>query len=253
MIKYHQNGLGNEYGEDHYLTNNWNPDVDYGNEYSNVYFRIDTPSYDVMHGGWYDTTNKRWGLDNRNAVGKEIDKIFTNLGWKCEERGFNGVCSTYTKGKSHLYMHPQDYSGEVLKSEIKSVAEAIEKAKTFSLRWVELYDTVYDMTDEEYETYLKGKDEEIRKALFETCVTTRKNKYFYAFDICRGLANQFRLRRVGLNDGRNFGSGQTINHIMNVIDDMGIEGLLFVKEKDGNKLVRTPNKTERRRLKICFE
>ena len=244
-IKYHQNGMGNEYGEDHTLTNNWNPDADYGNEYSNVYFRIDTPSYDVMNGGWK--------TDERDAVGKEIDEIFTSLGWKCEEPGFNGICSTYTKGKSYLYMHPQNYSGEVLKSEIKSVAEAIEKAKTFSLRWVELFDTVYDITDEEYETYLKGKDMEIRKALFETCVTTRKNKYFYAFDVSRGLANQFRLRRVGLNDGRNFGSGQTIQHIMNVIDDMGIERLLFVKEKDGNKLVRTPNKTEQKQLKICFE
>lgn len=44
-LKYHQNGIGREYGEDHTLTNNWNPDADYGNEYVNVYFRIDTPSY----------------------------------------------------------------------------------------------------------------------------------------------------------------------------------------------------------------
>lgn len=43
-IKYHQYGLGYEYGEDHALTNNWNPDEDYGNEYSNVYFNIDTPA-----------------------------------------------------------------------------------------------------------------------------------------------------------------------------------------------------------------
>ena len=149
-------------------------------------------------------------------------------------------------------MHPQDYSGEVLKNEIKSIAEAIEKAKTFSLRWVELYDTVYDITDEEYEEYLTSKEKEIRKSLFETCVTTRKTKYFYAFDVCKSLANQFRLRRIGLNDGRNYGSGQTIEHIMKVIDDMAIEKLLFVREKDGNKLVRTPNKTEQKEMKICF-
>lgn len=243
-IKYHQNGLGYKYGEDHSLTNNWNPNADYRNEYSNVYFRINTPSYDVMNGGW--------GANEREAVGKEIDKLFTSLGWRCDESGFSGVCATYTKGKSHLYMHPQDYSGEVLKNEIKSVAEAIEKAKTFSLRWVELYDTVYDITDYEYEEYLQGRDKEIRKSLFETCVTTRKSKYFYAFDVCRSLANQFRLRRVGLNDGRNDGSGQTINHIMKVIDDMAKENLLFIKEKDGYKLVRTPNKTEQKELKICF-
>lgn len=120
--------LGYEYGEDHVLTNNWNPDEDYGNEYSNVYFNIDTPAYDGMNGGWE--------ADERETIGKEIDRLFTSLGWKCNEPGFNGVCATYTKGKSHLYMHPQNYSGEVLKNEIKSVAEAIEKAETFSLRWV---------------------------------------------------------------------------------------------------------------------
>lgn len=38
-IEYHQYGLGNEYGEDHMLTNNWNPDLDYGNEYVKSVFR----------------------------------------------------------------------------------------------------------------------------------------------------------------------------------------------------------------------
>ena len=244
-IKYHQNGTGKEYGEDHTLTNNWNPDADYGNEYANVYFRIDTQSYDDMNGGWK--------ADERETVGKEINRLFTSLGWTCSISGFNGVCSTYTKGKSNLYMHPQNYSGEVLKSEIKSVAEALEKAKTFSLRWVDLYDTVYDITDDEYEEYLKGKDKELRRCLFDMCGTTRKNKYFYAFDVCRCLADRFRLRRIGLNDGRNYGSGQTIEHIMKVIDEMAKENLLFVKEKDGQKLVRTPNKTEQKQMKICFK
>ena len=94
-IKYHQYGLGYEYGEDHALTNNWNPDEDYGNEYSNVYFNIDTPAYDGMNGNWK--------VDERETIGKEIDRLFTSLGWKCNKPEFNGVCATYTKGKStHL-------------------------------------------------------------------------------------------------------------------------------------------------------
>lgn len=44
-IKYHQNGIKNEYRVDHQLTNNWNPDEDYGNEYVNVYFRMETKGY----------------------------------------------------------------------------------------------------------------------------------------------------------------------------------------------------------------
>ena len=33
-IKYHEYGKGNEYGADHTLTDNWNPDKDYKNEYN---------------------------------------------------------------------------------------------------------------------------------------------------------------------------------------------------------------------------
>ncbi|MDR1707435.1 MAG: hypothetical protein LBR46_05475 [Prevotella sp.] len=44
-IKYHQNGAGNEYGADHTLTNNWNPGVDYDNEYVNVHFRIEAKNF----------------------------------------------------------------------------------------------------------------------------------------------------------------------------------------------------------------
>ena len=30
MIKYHDNLNGQQYGNDHMLTNNWNPDAEYG-------------------------------------------------------------------------------------------------------------------------------------------------------------------------------------------------------------------------------
>lgn len=36
-IKYHEYRKGNEYGVDHTLTNNWNPDLDHGDEYVKVY------------------------------------------------------------------------------------------------------------------------------------------------------------------------------------------------------------------------
>ena len=45
MIKYHDNINGVQYGADHILTNNWNPDCDYGNEYVNIHFRIETNGY----------------------------------------------------------------------------------------------------------------------------------------------------------------------------------------------------------------
>ena len=44
MIKYHEYRTNErDYGEDHKLTNNWNPDLDYGKEYAkmnNINFKI---------------------------------------------------------------------------------------------------------------------------------------------------------------------------------------------------------------------
>ncbi|MDR1707434.1 MAG: hypothetical protein LBR46_05470 [Prevotella sp.] len=157
-----------------------------------------------------------------------------------------------SKGMQHLYLHPQDFSGEVLKNEVKQIVEALQKHNTFYLRWVDLYETVYDISDTEYEEYLVKKDEEIRKVLFEQCQTKRTNKYFYVFDVCRNLAEKVRLRRVGLNDGRNSGSGQTIEHIKEIIDKMIIEGLLVSVEINGNKCVRSLNKTEQKKLKLMI-
>ena len=69
------------------------------------------------------------------------------------------------------------------------------------------------MTDQEYEEILSAKDEDIKKSLLENSKTTRTSKYYYAFDVARSLANKFRLSRIGDNDGRNYGTGQTIKHI----------------------------------------
>lgn len=241
-IKYHQYGIGNEYGEDHTLTNNWNPDMDYGNEYANVYFRMETKGYDYPSFSF----NKEDG----EAFDKELIEVFTSLGWICEKESYRGSCAIWIKGKSHLYLHPQNFSGEVLKNDIKSVAEAIEKRNTFYLRWVDLYDTVYDISDAEYDKYLETKVLDIRKALFEECCTTRTSKFYYAFDVCRSIAERFRLRRIGLNDGRNYGSGQTIDFIMKIVEKMIEEGLLIGADKNGNRLIRSINKTEQKKLKI---
>ena len=78
--------------------------------------------------------------------------------------------------------------------------------------------------------------------------TTRKSKYFYAFDIARGLANKFRLSRIGDNDGRN--SGQTINHILEVIQILIKEGYLVSTVKNDILLIRTINKTEQKQRKL---
>lgn len=242
VIKYHQNGIGNEYGADHKLTNNWNPDYDYGNEYVNIYFRIEAPGYCYPSFSFNEEEEKSFYA--------EVKKSLQPLGWQSGEDTEDWHCVYIKKGKQHLYLHPQNFSGEVLKNEVKQIAEALQRHNTFYLRWIDLYDTVYDISDSEYEEYLISKEAEIRKTLFDNFTTTRANKFYYVFDVCRSLADKFRLRRIGLSDGRNSGSGQTIEFIEKVIDKMLQEGLLFGAGNKEGKLVRSLNKTEQKKLKL---
>lgn len=245
MIKYHQNGIEPEYGEDHTLTNNWNPDKDYNNEYVNVYFRIEAKSYQYPSFSFSEEDN----LDFYN----EMRTALKPLGWAMKDKSDRWYCGYITKGKQTLYLHPQNFSGEILKNEVKQIAEALEKHKTFFLRWVDLYDTVYDITDDEYEKFLTTKDNEIRRLLFENCKTKRVNQFIFTFDVCRRIADKIRLRRLGLKDGRNGGGGQTIGYIQKNIETMINEGFLVSTMMSGCMYIRSINKTEQKKLKLIFE
>ncbi len=244
-IKYHQWKIGNEYDPDGALTNNWNPDTDYGNEYSNVYFNIDTKGYGYPNFCFTD--------EDRTAFDNDIAEVFTALGWKCEREEHNGSCAEWHKGKSHLYMHPQQFSGEVLKTEIKAIAEALtERTSVIKLRWVDLHDTVYDITDDEYDEILTAKDGEIKSSILENCKTSRVNKFKIIDDISCYIANKIRLRRVGQNDGRNGGIGQTATHIIGVIRALIADGYI-ITSKGNDRLIRTINKTEQKKLKLFID
>lgn len=151
-IKYHQYGCGNDYGDDHYLTDNWNPDYDYGSQYVEVYFNINTPSY--MHakdssafGFASDETRDEW-----YAAASKVIASFDIL----EDSGYNVENSA--EKRAYLYPHPQQISGVILKNDVRKVAEAIECMSLSSIRWVDLYDTVYVLSDEAYEKYLIDMD-----------------------------------------------------------------------------------------------
>lgn len=128
-IKYHQYGCGNDYGDDHYLTDNWNPDYDYGSQYVEVYFNINTPSY--MHakdssafGFASDETRDEW-----YAAASKVIASFDIL----EDSGYNVENSA--EKRAYLYPHPQQISGVILKNDVRKVAEAIECMSLSSIRW----------------------------------------------------------------------------------------------------------------------
>lgn len=237
QIKYHEWGKApNEYGEDHALTDNWVADADYGNECVSVYFNIETVGYNCINGGFSDN-------NARNAWISEAEKIIAEFNF------INGTeyDTQRTENKFYLYPHPQQFSGVIPKNDVKYVAERIEQSEVFKIRWVDLRETVYIISDDEYEAYLRGKEEHIQDELFKKCVTTRTNMFYSVDDIARSIANKFRLRRLGFNDGRNGSDGQTSDYIKKVIDTMVECGLLISKERYGNKYIRSLNKTEQRK------
>ena len=224
------------------ISDNWNPDADYGNEYVDVHFRIDTPTFDGFS-GFFKSNEDRDNWDN------EADNLIKSLGI-LQDSGF--TVENSKEKQAYLYAHPQDISGVIRKNDVKRVAEAIDSMELSSIRWVDLFETVYVISDEEYEEYLNGKREAIRKELFTVAATARTTKYYRAFDIARSLAEKFRLNRLGLNDGKNYGRGQTIDYILNVANEMIEEGYLKFFERDGEKYIRSLNKTEQKQMKIKF-
>lgn len=239
-IKYHQWGTGNEYGANFELTDNWNPNADYGNEYVSVYFRIDTPLYDDCICDFKsDEVSESWCTET-----SELIKSFGIMdGSRYDIERSKEKCA-------YLYAHPQSISGVILKNDVKRIAEAISKMELSSICCVDLYETFHVISDNEYEEYLNGRRDEIRKELFVESATPRTTKYYNAFDIARSIADKFRLNRLGINDGKNYGGGQTIDYILNVADELIKEGYLKFFERGGEKYIRSINKTEQKKAKL---
>ena len=205
-IKYHQNGVGNEYGTDGKLTDNWNPSADYGNEYVRVFIRIETPNFDNTNGFFNSNID-------REAFYTEAGNVLKSFGI-IEDSGFRVEHSE--EKQAYLYIHPQNISGVIKKNDVKKIAEAFDGLKTCKVRWVDLYKTVYVMTDAEYNEYLTTRKADIRKLLFEKSKTPRINKFYYICGVMHDIADKIRLERLGYQDGKNYGdgySGETVQYI----------------------------------------
>lgn len=240
-IEYHQNGIKPEYDPvTHRLADNWDPDLDYGNEYVKVYFRIDTDGFECPN-GFFTTT------EAREEWQAEISKLISSFGI-LEDCGY--AVEHSEKKQAYLHAHPNDISGVILKNDVKKIAEAIDSMETSSIRWVELYETVYVISDEEYAKYLGTKRNEIRYKLFDYAHTKRTTKYYLLFDVTRRIANEVKIKRLGLPDGDHGWGGQTVDYVVSVAKEMVEEGYLMFVEMNGGEYIRSLNKTEFNKSKL---
>lgn len=195
--------------------------------------------FKIIVSSYQDEQRKRF------AIAQELGHLFLHMGYKTNAEIWEKQVENSAEKRAYLYPHPQQISGVILKNDVRKVAEAIECMSLSSIRWVDLYDTVYVLSDEAYEKYLMFKDEALKKDLFDVCQTPRITRFYDAIEISRALAMKYRLKRLGINDGRNYGSGQTIDHIMRLMQKMSEDGLLVMTSPSGEETyVRSLNKTE---------
>ncbi len=243
-IKFVDNSNGYSYGSEQIL---FDTERDHGNEYVKVYFRIDAKHCQYPF-NTYDGYE-----DDRKKFKQETEQLFQTIGWNVADEKFPPVsCATVTDGKSHLYLHPQNFSGEVLKNDVKKIANLLSSATTFKLRYVDLYDTVYDITDQEYGEYLNTQIMQIKKRIFEACKTPRTNKFCIIDCIIRSVVSHVKLARLGLDDGKYTSTGYTCAYVERVIKQMADDQLLVIPDENLN-LVRSVNKTEQKKLKLKLD
>ena len=104
-IKYHDNTVYPQYGEDHRLLDNWDPDADYGNEFANVHFRIETPTYCFPA--------FTFTPEQREAFYKETGRIFTALGWEVKENPHSGSAMSAASRKPCLKLRYSPCAGSM--------------------------------------------------------------------------------------------------------------------------------------------
>ena len=230
-------GLG--YGADGQLLDNWDPDHDYGTEYARVYFRINCPLY--MRGKIslsFDSEADHLTFD------RDVEEVFTKLGWTVDHLPNNGVCMEVSKEGQSLYLHPQSFSGVVKKNEIKHIAEELRFNKTFKLEWVDVYDTVYDITDDEYKRMLLRKKEAARDMILNLAKTKRRNEFVSLYHVAEKVGNKVNVLRIGAKAG--YLDKMTRDFVLGLVKELIEEGLII---PDGTNAIRSANKTELRKLK----
>jgi hypothetical protein len=234
MVKYIDNMNGET--RDYLSKKEWDAEKDYGNEYVRVYFRINTPTYSSNCG--FET------IEDRDAWCKEATKLIKNLGIM-EDCGYTVEHSK--DNQAYLYAHPQDISGVVKKNDVKRIAEAIESFPLSALRWIDLYETIYVISDSDYNDYLIGKQEQIRKLLFAYSATPRTNKFACLNSVAVAVAKRVKLHRLGICEGY---SGQTVDFVKAEADKMVKEGFLVKAIIDDCEYIRSINKTEQKVKKL---
>ena len=139
-------------------------------KYKRTYFRINTPSYyNNKYGVGFGCQQEREDFDNH------IVEMFLNDGWELKEKRSSNSCPEVIKDKQTLYLHPQHFSGAILEENISHIEKLLSSSTLFKFKKTDIYEDVFDLSDDEYIELLKSKQDEIEKDILEAFKTKRRN------------------------------------------------------------------------------
>lgn len=160
--------------------------------YKKVYFRIHTPIYyKSSYGVGFNNDQDRSKFDT------EAVNVFLNDGWEVKEPRTSGGCYTVSKDKQELYLHPQSFSGVILEKNIPYIEELLNNNNVFRFEKTDIYEDVFDITDEEYLSMLESKRSSIELDLLELFKTKRSNLYKTStMSVIEKVLDQYRIKRL---------------------------------------------------------
>ena len=164
-------------------------------KYVHVYYRIDS---EYKYGEVYSHGPHFPSEESKKAFYNEVIGILESHGWTTHEPSFSH-CSHIGQGNQELYLHPQSFSGVVEIYNVNLIESWLKQGKTFECYHVDVYEDIYDISDEEYMAWLTENSAEIKESLLEAFKTKRSNLYIpsYNYDsLQHKVDTQYKLERL---------------------------------------------------------
>lgn len=237
-MKYHDCTIrGWQYGEGGALLDNWNPDRDFSeNSYIKVHFNIDCPTFDY-HGFFENPAD-------REAFRQEVENTLARFGImeSCDYESERA-------GKiEHLYIHPQEISGTVKMKNVKPIAEALNDCKTFSVRWVDIHEEVFGISEEEFISRLNAQKQAIKVDLLQAYTTKRSNLYIVPAGFSGPENSLEKKYHIFRRNCQGYQDGACYQYMVDMREELIAEGLIVpadTKHGTGYRTVKQAKKAKK--------
>jgi hypothetical protein len=212
--------------------------------YKHVYFRINTPSYYRANSGVVGFNTKEDGQLFQDTV----TQLFLNDEWEIKkERNVSGGCNTITKDKQELYLHPQSISGVVAEENISHIEKLLSKASLFEFEKTDIYEDVFDITDDEYLNILKSKKSFIENDILELYKTKRSNLYVSSTSPLERIIDKYRIKRLSHYGGVYSSSNIEWQFVENIFNQLVKEQKIVTAKIKSGTGYRTKTDKERKK------